>query len=130
MAKFKLNKIAAVLVALAIPVTLSGCSKESECEIPSRHVHLYNKDTNLGTITTYLDSEYEDVYGGYKWSPEYMEITKEDEAAFKALYVNADFVGLTSTPLFDGEDNWGYLFNLMRNTNSDYFEFYYEYYTT
>ena len=117
MEKISLKKALAVLVALGIPVAMSGCSKQVECDVPVRHLHLYKKNIS-GTlnISKYVDSEAED-YWGYTRTPEYMEITKDDEDFYKA-----------AKELYNGEDNWPYLFAVMKS-NPDFLEFYYEYTT-
>ena len=117
MSNLKLKRTAAFVLALSIPLATSGCSKKSGCELPSRHFHLYIKDSNLGTISKYIDSENTD-YWGYEWTPDYIEVTKEDEKAFDAMY-----------GLYDGKDNWDYVFNYMKHKSKDWFEFYYKYYT-
>lgn len=116
MDKKKLKKIIATALAT---LSLTGCSKKSECEIPSRHVHKYVKQiTDDISIEKYRDSEYLWYYG-YDWTPDYMEITKDDEKYYELLADNS---------LFVGEDNWDYLYNLMSNKH-DYLMFYYEYWT-
>ena len=106
------------LSALAIltSLILSGCSEKSNCEIPSRHIHKYTKNVNDTTITTYLDSEDMSAFG-YNWNSDYIEITKDDEAFYNTLRY-----------LFDGVENWDYLYNTM-SINHDYLTFYYHYTT-
>ena len=113
------NKIKTRVVSsfLATTMFLSGCGKKAECDVPSRHVHKYTKEvTDDITIEKYLDSEYLRT-SGYDWNEEYIEITKDDEALYKA-----------TKGLFVGKDNWDYLYNQMA-THHDYLEFYYEYWT-
>ena len=107
-----------VLPLLTIPFILTGCGQKSECELPSRHVHMYTKNTNKGKITKYLDSE-NVIYGNYNWNKDYIEITKDDENFYR-----------TKGDLFEGADNWTYLYNTMLANNYDYLEFYYHYTTT
>lgn len=110
------NKIMPLALAL---VLLAGCGEKSQCEIPSRHVHKYTKEFEDGTsIVNYLDEEYLSTYG-YNWSEEYIEINKVDEEIYRLL---------NSKLLFDGVDNWEYLFNQMASYH-DYLRYYY-YYTT
>lgn len=117
MKKIVLKKITPYALATIMSLTLSSCSKEIDCEIPSWHVHKYTKEIDGTTITLYLDDEHESVYE-YNWNDEYIEITKDDKAFFKETRY-----------MFDGKENWDYLFNLMK-TNHDYLKFYYEYTTT
>ena len=99
---------------------LSGCGKKSDCEIPTRHVHKYTKEiTDDITIEKYLDDEHLNNYG-YQWNSDYIEITKDDEELYKLL---------NSKGLFEGLNNWEYLYNEMAS-HHDYLMFYYEYYTT
>ena len=107
-----------ILPLLTIPFILVGCSKKSECELPSRHVHLYTKNTSRGRIEKYLDSE-NVTYGDYNWNKDYIEITKDDEEFYKVKGES-----------FEGVNNWDYLFNTMAANNYDYLEFYYHYTTT
>ena len=104
---------------LMAAMIFSGCGKKSECEIPSRHVHKYTKEiTDDITIERYIDDERLNV-NGYQWNEEYIEITKEDEDLYKIF---------KSKNLFEGRNNWDYLYNEMA-THHDYLKFYYEYTT-
>ena len=104
-------------LALATALVLSGCSKKSECEIPSRHIHRYTKQiTGNIEIERYIDSESLTV-SGYNWNQDYIEMTKEDEALYKLL---------NSKGLMEADENWDYLYYKMAN-NHDYLKFYYEY---
>ena len=104
-------------LALLLSLLVSGCGKKSNCEIPSRHIHKYTKEISDDiTIEKYLDNEHLKVYG-YDWNPDYIEITKDDEALYKVL---------NSKNLFEGVNNWKYLYNVMSN-HHDYLMFYYEY---
>lgn len=106
---------------LAGTMFLSGCGKKSECEIPSRHVHRYTKQvTEEISLEEYIDSEKLE-YHGFNWNPDYIEINKHDENYYKAL---------NKKLLFNGSNNWDYLYNVMVHNNQDYLMFYYEYYTT
>lgn len=106
---------------LALSMLLSGCGEKSDCEIPSRHVHRYIKQiTEEITLEEYIDSE-QINYHGYNWTNNYIEINKHDEQLYKVL---------NSKLLFNGIDNWDYLYNTMVQNNEDYLMFYYEYYTT
>lgn len=117
MDKKKLKRtIAGVLAALS----LTGCGKKSDCEIPTRHVHKYTKEiTSDISIDRYVDDEHLNNHG-YNWTEDYLEITQNDEEYYKLL---------AKKQLFVGEDNWDYLYNLMASQH-DYLMFYYEYYTT
>ena len=118
MRKFKLQRVVPYL--LISSMLLTGCGKKSECDLPTRHVHLYTKDINNDiTISRYLDSEYEEM-GSYTWNEDYFEITKTDEQLYNLL---------NSKDLFNAYDNWDYLYYEMSH-NHDYLEFYYSYYTT
>mgnify|MGYP007069843889 CR=1 FL=1 len=115
MKKFKLQKI--VPYMLISSMLLTCCGKKSDCTLPTRHVHLYTKEiTSDITISKYSDSEYE-KNSGYSWQDEYLEITKIDEELYQLLDRNG---------LFNGLDNWNYLYYEMSN-NHDYLKFYYEY---
>ena len=104
---------------LASSILLSGCGKKSDCEIPSRHVHRYTKPiTQEIVLEEYIDSEKLE-YHGFNWNNDYIEINKHDEELYKLL--NKEL-------LFNGSNNWDYLYNRMAN-NHDYLMFYYEYYT-
>jgi len=104
---------------LMATMMLSGCGKKSECELPARHVHKYTKQvTDNIEIERYMDSERLNVEG-YKWNNEYIEINKIDEELYKLFRKNG---------LFDGINNWDYLYNVMANCH-DYLQFYYEYTT-
>ena len=105
--------------ALILSMTLTGCGKKSNCEVPSRHVHRYTKQvTDDIEIEKYLDNEHL-VVGGYNWDENYIEITKNDEELYHVMEKNN---------LFEGKNNWNYLYNEMVS-HPDYLEFYY-YYTT
>jgi len=118
MKKFKLQRVAPFLLATSI--LLTGCGKKSECDLPNRHVHLYTKNiTNNITINAYFDDEHL-TRGGYNWTDNTMDITKVDEQIYNLM---------TNNGLFNGLDNWEYLYYEMAN-NHDYLEFYYEYETT
>ncbi len=130
MSKPKVRKVYVKLLALLpIPFLLTGCM--SDCKIEGRHVHKYVHADNRGTITNYLDNEQVKIsyeykvpehrreaylmydHANYNWSSDAIEITKEDEEFYK---VKGD--------LFDGRENWNYLFNIMLN-RSDYIEYNY-----
>ena len=113
MAKLSLKRTLPFILAIAIPFTMSGCSKRSDCEVPSRHLHLY---INEKGISKYVDCENE-YYYDYKWYPDYIEITKDDEAFYNAYQ-----------GLFNGEENWNYLYKQMKS-HKDFLEYYYEYTT-
>lgn len=100
-------------------LTLSGCGETSECDLPNRHVHLYTKDINGFTIKKYEDNEHLYDYYGYQWNPEYIDINKKDELAFNRI---------STYNLFDGVENFDYLYNKMAY-NYDYLEFEYKYET-
>lgn len=118
MKKYSLKRVLPYVTALTlIPFTLTGCSKRSECEIPTRHVHKYVKEINKDIkITMYLDSE-DLLNNGYSWTDDYLEITKDDES----FYQKASW-------LFDGKENFPYLYSVMAGCH-DYLMFYYEYTT-
>ena len=117
MKKFKLQKI--VPFVLISSMLLTGCGKKSECDYPTRHVHLYTKSFNNGVIiSTYYDDESLER-NGFQWNEDFLEITKTDEALYKVL---------NSHNLFVGEDNFDYLYREMAS-NHDYLKFYYEYET-
>lgn len=129
MNEYKVRKVMPKIIALlTIPFIVSGCAKKSDCELPSRHVHLYSMSNPNGTAYTYLDDErltYDkrdwkgDSLVTYNWNKDYIEITKEDEAFYKA-----------KGDLFEGKENWDYLFNIMKKNSQDYLEFYYHYTTS
>ncbi len=117
MARFKLQRI--VPYMLISSMLLTGCGKKSDCNLPFRHVHLYTKDINQNiSLSTYYDDEHLER-SGYNWTEDYMEINKSDEKFYKAL---------NKKDLFNGVDNWDYLYALMAG-HHDYLQFYYEYQT-
>lgn len=104
---------------LAFSLVLPGCGKKSDCEIPSKHAHLYTKEiTEDITISKYIEEEHL-AYRGYQWNENYIEINSEDEKLYTLL---------KNKQVFKGEENWDYLFYEMSH-NSDYLKFYYEYNT-
>lgn len=107
-----------ILPLLVVPFILTGCGEQSKCELPSRHVHKYTMNSSKGSIVNYIDSENIN-YGKYNWNKDYIEITKDDEKFYR-----------TKGELFEGADNWTYLYNTMAANNFDYLEFYYHYTTT
>ena len=118
MKKYKLQKL--VPFVLISSMLLTGCAKKGECDLPTRHVHLYTKklDNDI-TITKYIDSEFLKSYG-YSWNADFIEITSIDEKIYNLL---------DNRGLFNAFDNWNYLYYVMAN-NHDYLKFYYEYTTT
>lgn len=111
------NKSQILSLALMASMLLSGCGEKSECGIPTRHVHKYTKSISDNiSLESYFDSEYVSLYG-YNWNDEYIEINKVDEEFYKLI---------TGNKLFEGVDNWNYLYNKMAG-NHDYLRFYYEY---
>ena len=90
-----------VLPLVIIPFILTGCGQKSDCEIPSRHVHKFVSNNG---IVKYIDSE-QKQYGNYNWQKDYLEITNDDALFFK-----------TKGNLFEGDDNWKYLYNVMKFT--------------
>ena len=109
-----------LLSGLLSVVLLSGCGEKSDCELPTRHVHRYIKEINSEIVVDrYIDSE-KLSYDGFNWTPEYIEINKNDEKLYKLI---------TKKDLINGIDNFDYLYNIMAN-HHDYLMFYYEYYTT
>lgn len=115
----KTNLLKTIPYALTTALLFSGCGEKSECELPTRHVHKYIKQVEDDiTIEKYILDEQLNIYG-YIWQNEYIEVNKVDEMVYKLLRKNG---------LFEGSNNWEYLFNLMAN-QEDYLEFYYEYTT-
>jgi hypothetical protein len=111
----KIKKIYKQILALiAIPFILSGCSKKSDCELPSRHVHKY-LDVKKN-IETYIDSEKMNI-SDFNWKSDYIEITDDDAMFYR-----------TKKDLFEGKNNWNYLYKVMASKH-DYLKFYYEYTT-
>ncbi len=104
-----------VLPLVIIPFILTGCGQKSDCEIPSRHIHKFVSNNG---IVKYLDSE-QKQYGNYNWQKDYLEITNDDALFFK-----------TKGNLFEGDDNWKYLYNVMKSNSKDYLTFHYHYTTT
>lgn len=105
---------------LSSALLLSSCGEKSNCEIPTRHVHKYIYYVNDDIVVDrYIDSEKLFV-DGFEWTPEYIEINKNDEKLYSLISKN---------DLINGINNFSYLYNIMAN-DSDYLEFYYEYYTT
>ena len=99
-------------------LALTACGEKSECDLPTRHVHLYTKEIdNDITISKYKDSENLYDMDGYHWNEDYIEINKMDEDFYKVLSKNG---------LFDAKENWDYLYYNM-SRNKDYLEYYYKY---
>lgn len=117
-----MNKLSLIKIAPYVLVTgmiISGCGEKSECELPTRHVHKYIKQISDDIkIEKYMDDERLNIYG-YKWTDNYIEITKNDEKIYKII---------DGKNLFEGKNNWEYLYNMMAS-HHDYLEFYYEYTT-
>ena len=115
-----------VLTLLAIPFILSGCARNVECNVPERHVHKYVGSNNKGTVTNYFDSEGEYIRVGYTdgdfqtfyyyRKDDYIDISKDDER----------FYEIKGYYLFDGRENWDYLYNVMA-TKKDFLEYQYQY---
>ena len=104
-----------ILPLLAIPFILSGCSqKKSECPVEGDHAHLYIAQTKYGTVKTYLNSE-NLKRGAYDWQNETITIETDDPEFYK---VKGD--------LFDGRENWDYLFNYMKE-HQDFIRYHYHY---
>ncbi len=110
-----------LLALLLIPFILSGCAKSNkkDCDIPTDHVHKYTLNTDKGSLTTYINSD-ELKYGIDNWTinDDYITITSEDKEFYDA-----------KDALFNGKDNWEYLYNFMASKH-DYLEYYYEYETS
>ena len=113
-----------ILALLTCPLLLSGCSVE--CNIPKKHVHKYEGSNRHGIVSIYLQSErkakrvtYYDPHISdfiYERKDEHREITNDDEELYHAL---------EKGKLFDGIENWDYLYNVMKN-HRDYIEYQYE----
>ena len=110
----------AVCTILILATLLSGCAKQSDCQYPTKHVHKYVKNANGCTITAYFDSE-DLSCNGFNWTEEFIEKTNgiEDKIYEK----------ITDKGLYDGEENWGYLYSVMCS-HPDFLKFYYYYETT
>ncbi len=117
MKDIKVKKIMPRVVALLfIPFILAGCSKKSDCDVKGGHVHLYTKKAGNATIKTYIENEeLHTYYEDYYWHDTFIEATKEDLEFYKVKGY-----------LFEGADNWDYLYNVMKSQR-DYLEFYYYY---
>lgn len=111
------TKIKLLSSMLAGTIMLSACGEKSDCDIPTRHVHRYTKEiTEDISLEEYIDSEKLNVHG-FTWNDDYIEVNKYDEELYKLL---------NSKYLFNGSDNFDYLYNVMSNQH-DYLMFYYEY---
>ena len=114
------NKIRSQIMSGILAGTMlvtAGCGKESECTIPSRHVHKYTRTMNNEiVIEKYLESEKLSNHS-FVWNSEYIEITQDDAKLYEFL---------NSKGLINGIANWSYLYNVMKD-NHDYLMFYYEY---
>lgn len=104
-----------ILPLLATTVILTGCAARSDCEIKKTHAHKYYCNTNIGTIYTYMNSEYLKD-GEFYWTKDYIDLTLHDDVDFFEI----------KKDLFDGRKNWGYLYNGMKDS-PDYLSFYYSY---
>ena len=102
---------------------LNGCGIEkADCNLPNEHVHLYTKDMNDGTtISRYQESERLNDYG-WTWHEDFIEVNKDDAQFYKKLDEGDH---LFNTNLFNGIDNFDYLYNQMAS-DEDYLEYYYE----
>jgi hypothetical protein len=124
-----LNKILPYMIISSL--LLSGCGREkAECLEPNEHVHLYTKEMYDGTVVSrYQECEY---LNDYRWTWNEEHINLNNNAACK-MYDTLDagtYYNLKhDNNLFDGIDNFDYLYNFMASTE-DYLEYYYEYYET
>lgn len=113
------NTLKLMPIALLASILFSGCGEKSECDIPTRHVHLYTKEiSDEIIIQKYMEDETLNNWG-YKWHENYIEVNSIDANVYHLL---------EGKGLFLGEDNWEYLYDKMANTY-DYLSFYYEYET-
>ena len=121
-----------LLALLPIPFILASCDL-SDCDIETKHAHKYVHSDNKGNIVNYLideqkiinnyyrvpnvvlDENYTEKMISYTWTNESIELTNDDEAFIK---IKGD--------LFNGLDNWDYLYNIMLN-NHDHLEYNYIY---
>ena len=119
MTRERLYKSRFISLLLASSLLLTSCGEESTCQYPVSHVHKYVKTLDNGiSIVKYLDDEDLVKWNGYKWCEDFLDITKIDESAFKAL-----------DGAFDGATNWDFLYYQMAS-HRDYLKFYYYYTTT
>lgn len=105
-----------ILPLLAIPFILTGCARKSDCKLEDDHIHKYTYGDGDKRIVTYIDGEYLKTRSGFNWTEEYKEIHSENEREFYKA----------KRDLFEGKENWDYLYNHMANSH-DYLEFYYYY---
>lgn len=104
--------IAIALVTTSLLASLTGCAKKVNCDITSKHAHLY---TNQSGYSRYIDKEYE-KYEGYTRNEEYIEISGEEE--FYKFLDKKDMLRI--------EDNLDVILEQQAN-NVDYMEYRYRY---
>ncbi len=104
-----------VLPLLSISFLLTGCAKieESKCPIKDPHLHLYKAKTPYGTVETYMASE-NITNGKYNWQENTLIVNKPTDIDFYTA----------KGELFDGHENWDYLFNFMKS-HQDYMRYHY-----
>lgn len=108
---YSLRNIALVLV-VTVPMTLTGCSKKVDCNIQSKHAHLYQNNTGF---VRYINKEYSS-YEGYTRQEEYINIEGQED-----LYKFLDNKNLI--PIKDNID----LILKTQELNNDYKEYRYRY---
>ena len=86
------------------------------CKIAGKHVHLYQKVTELGTISKYIHGERK-VIDGYKQTEQFMRSNRFYDDVLRLLNKNQ---------LFRAEYNMDYLKTLMANNNDFPLEYEYE----
>lgn len=125
----KVRKVYIKLLALLpIPFLLASCCKQDDCNINGSHIHKYVGSNKKGTITNFFNSDkkyifvdYIDNYDGmcksfaYKRDSDYFGITDDDKAFYEAK----------GTKLFNGKDNWDFLYNIMASKH-DFLEYQYQ----
>lgn len=102
-----------LVLAATMSVSLAGCGKKAECDIPEDHAHLYVSEEGF---SRYLEKEYLE-YEGYTRCDDYISINKDDEEFLKFL---------DKKDLIKIDDNIATIDKIESN-NHDYIEYRYAY---
>ena len=97
---------------LITTLLLTGCSKEQKCSNHDPHLHLYQKESYGTVLSTYLNSEVDEL-NGYTKTTDTLPMDDYDKAFYAAIGDKA---------LFEGVYYWNYLYNLMVR-HQDYIRF-------
>ena len=128
MKKKSIIKLMPYIVASSL--ILSGCDEQPSCDLSSnRHVHLYVRNINDDIkLSKYKESEEETDYYGFVKQDDLIDVNSEDALVYETMNNFCPDPFSSYTGLFDGKDNFDYLYYEM-SQYSDYLEYYYEYET-